>query len=114
MRLGRVSIVATVGALAAPVVAGSGDQATGKDERVAAVALGRAAGTAESSTGGRAVRAEYRSRVGTTIVQVDVIEGEAMLEPRIDAGSGKVPATTGRDDGRDGPGEGDDGGGEKE
>ena len=59
-------------------------------------------------------RAEYRSRDGTTIVRVDVVEGEAMPEARTDAGSGKVPATTGRDDERDGPGEGDDGGGEKE
>ena len=116
MRLGRVSIVATVGALAAaPVLAGSGDQATGKDERVAAataaVTLGRAVSAVESGTGGRA---GYKSQDGTTVVRVDVVEGEATPGTRTDAGSGKVPATTGRDDERDGRGEEGDGGDEKE
>ena len=90
VRLGRVSIVATVGALAAPVLAESGDQATGKDERVAAataaVTLGRAAAPSRAaraagpgpSSGRHDRRPGGRGR------------GRGDARARTDAGSGKV------------------------
>src|SRR4051812_13046690 len=95
----RGSIVATIGVptplAPAPAFAeGDDDQASGRDARVAAAT---ASVTLSRAVGG-AARAGYESRDGATVIRVDVVKDRTRLETRIDASSGKVPATTGRDD----------------
>ena len=73
------------------------DEREGENEVQALVAapvtLGQAISTAEGSTGGRAVRASYGTRNGTSVVRVDLVKDQTRLETHVDANSGKVITT---------------------
>ena len=94
------------------------DEREGENEVQALVAapvtLGQAISTAEGSTGGRAVRASYGTRNGTSVVRVDLIKDQTRLETHVDAKSGKVIATNNleADDGGNDEGEEEEEGGE--
>lgn len=107
MPLKRILIVTTAGVLtlaaALPALAESNDdERNGREEidvaATATVTLSQAISTAESSSGGRAVRAGYESQDGTPVIQVNLVKDRAVLETRIDPGTGKVIATTNRDE----------------
>jgi uncharacterized membrane protein YkoI len=110
MMLRRVLILTTAGVLtlaaAAPVFAESNDdEQNGNDEVLAAAAapvtLGQAITAAEGKTGGRAVDAGYEDVDGATVIRVQLIKDNAVIQARVDAKSGEVLATAAKQDEED-------------
>lgn len=106
----RKTYLAAIAALTSAAVIGSAFAAKPAENDAVAIAsakidLAQAVATAEQHVGGKASRAEYERHNGQWVFDVEVVKDRAVMDVKVNAGTGKVIAATAdevdHDDGAD-------------